>query len=279
LRLRDSSARVAGSLVFAMLLAANFAGCSDWFVLPPLRQSPNENTTQRLFRYGDDGARIGEAYVAGSAAAAARLEPEAFVLRFTGGDAPGAAAYTALRWRNRPVEVWVVNYPGYSGSSGPRRLRQMTPLALAAFDEIKRVAGERPIYVEGFSLGTVPALAVAARRPVAGAVIQNPPPLRQLIVGHHGWWNLWLIAWPVAMQIPADCDSLANARASAAPAVFVIADHDQTIPPVYQHKLVDAYAGDKRLVIQQNADHVTPMSDADEAKLQAALDWMWSRVR
>src|SRR4051812_12860808 len=48
------------------LVALNFAGCSDWFVLPPARTSPNPDTTQHLFRYVDPArarARIGDAYV------------------------------------------------------------------------------------------------------------------------------------------------------------------------------------------------------------------------
>ena len=47
------------------------------------------------------------------------VEPAAFILRFSG-DANTAAKWTADRWRERPVEAWVVNYPGYGGSSGPR---------------------------------------------------------------------------------------------------------------------------------------------------------------
>ena len=49
---------------------------------------------------------------------------------------------------------------------------------------------------------------VAANRPVAAIVLQNPPPLRQLILGHYGWWNLWLIATPVALGVPSELDSL-----------------------------------------------------------------------
>jgi len=47
----------------------------------------------------------------------------------------------------------------------------------------------------------VAALSVAARRPVAGLVLQNPPPLRQLIMGHYGWWNLWLVAGAVVLVL------------------------------------------------------------------------------
>jgi len=32
----------------------------------------------------------------------------------------------------------------------------------------------------------------------ADLILTNPPPLRQLIMGHYGWWNLWLAAAPQA---------------------------------------------------------------------------------
>lgn len=155
-------------IVLLAFLTGSISGCADQLVLPPT-PAPYlaPGTKSRMI---DRDGRALEAFIARSAGAANR-DPAAFVLRFTGGDASGAAAFTASRWGNRPVEVWVVNYPGFGRSAGPRRLGLMTPAALAAFDELHSLAGNRPIYVEGFSLGTVPALALAARRPVAGLIL------------------------------------------------------------------------------------------------------------
>jgi hypothetical protein len=66
-----------------------------------------------------------------------------------------------------------------------------------------------------------------------------------VIWGHYGWWNLWLLATPVALRIPRDLNSLVNAKAVAAPGLFVIAGRDRTVPPRFQHKVADAYAGEK----------------------------------
>jgi pimeloyl-ACP methyl ester carboxylesterase len=245
------------------------SGCADLLILPPDPAPYIANgTSQRTFQR--DGLKL-DAYTARSPDAQGR-EPAAFVLRFTGGDASGSAAFTASRWRERPVEVWVVNYPGYGQSAGPRRLAAMAPAAVAAFDELRSINPNRPIFVEGFSLGTVPALALAARRPVAGLILQNPPPLRELILGRHGWWNLWLLAGPVAWQVPADLDSLANARAATAPAIFLLAQRDRTIPLEYQRRIADAYAGQKQIILQRGADHYVPLNAEDEAKLQTAID-------
>jgi uncharacterized protein len=130
--------------------------------------------------------------------------PEALVLNFTGNGtrAEFIAALIAQRWQNHPVETVTVNYPGYGGSTGPASMSSMPAMELDAFDEVAKLAAGRPVIVTGHSLGCTAALYVAANRPVAGLILQNPPPLRQLIIGHFGWWNLWLGATPSAPQIP-----------------------------------------------------------------------------
>jgi pimeloyl-ACP methyl ester carboxylesterase len=257
--------------ILALMAGCLLGGCADSLILPP---SPAryvaDGTTRRGFRR--DGMTL-EAFVARSPGAAGR-EPDAFVLRFTGGDASGSALFTASRWGGRPVEVWVVNYPGYGGSAGPRTLRALAQAGVVSFDEIKVIAGDRPVFVEGFSLGTVPALSVTARRPVAGLILQNPPPLREMILGRHGWWNLWLLAGPVALGVPGELDSIANSLECTAPAVFLLAERDRTIPLTYQKRIFDAYAGPKRMVLQKGADHFVPLNEADERELQNDIEWM-----
>ena len=132
--------------------------------------------------------------------------PGVYVLRFYGNAdrADRWVAAEAEMWNNRAVEVWGMNYPGFGGSTGPARLKRLGPAALAAFDALKRTAGDRPIFVFGASLGTTTALHVAAHRQVAGLILHNPPALRQIILRQFGWWNLWLLAGPLAQKLPAD---------------------------------------------------------------------------
>src|SRR5437667_14026 len=74
-------------------------------------------------------------------------------------------------------------------------------------------------------------------------------PLRQLIMGRYGWWNLWLVAGTVAWHVPAELDSLENARHISAPAVFILADQDDFVGPRYQRMVLEAYAGGTRRVV------------------------------
>jgi uncharacterized protein len=132
--------------------------------------------------------------------------------------------------------------------------------------------------VLGQSLGTTAALYVAANRPVAGVVLSNPPPLRQLIWKNYGWWNLWLLATPVALSIPSELDSLKNGSRVTAPAVFVLAGHDTIVPPKYQEQVYAAYAGPKRAIRVAAIDHNDPLPQEDLETLAAAREELWQRT-
>jgi len=201
-----------------------------------------------------------------------------FILRFYGNAdrADRWVAAEAEMWNDRAVEIWGMNYPGFGRSTGPARLSKIGPAALAAFDELKRNAGARPIVPFGASIGTAAALHVAASRPgeIAGLILHNPPPLREMILRHFGWWNLWLLAGPVALQIPRDLDSIANARKSRAPAIFLLAEKDEMVAPRFHHLVIDAYAGEKRTIVLRGAYHNDPIEGAALAELNEALDWI-----
>jgi pimeloyl-ACP methyl ester carboxylesterase len=259
-------------------LTLSFAtGCADRLILyPPSDAKAGPGVERRTLERAGKTIEIFTARSGG----AKDVEPRAFMLEFTGNAtrAEFIVAYVASRWQQRPVETWVVNYPGYGGSTGPARLRDIPPTALAAYDELRAVAGDRPIIVAGQSLGSVAALYVAAHRPVAGTIIQNAPPLPDVIWGHYGWWNLWLLATPVALQIPRDMNSLINAKHAITPALIVISGADRTVPARFQRKVADAYAGEKRLMVRADADHNTPLSDADEVRFREGLYWLFDRV-
>jgi hypothetical protein len=217
-----------------------------------------------------------EIWTAASKLAQQRGQPQTYVLRFYGNAdrADRWVAAEAEMWNNRAVEVWGMNYPGFGGSTGPARLARLGPAALAAFDALKRAAGDRPIVVFGASLGTTTALHIAAHRQVAGLILHNPPPLRQIILRQFGWWNLWLLAGPVAQKIPADLDSIANARTVRAPAIFLLAENDEIVAPRFQRLVVDAYAGEKRLIPLAGADHNSPVEGVGLTNFHQALDWL-----
>jgi pimeloyl-ACP methyl ester carboxylesterase len=250
-------------------------GCADRLLLYPTREPIDASGATR--REISVSGGVLEVWVARSSAGRS-AETQAYVLEFTGNAtrAERVCERDARLWDPRPVEVWAVNYPGYGGSSGKASLAAIAPAALVAYDGLAQYAGKRPIYVSGTSLGTAAALHVAAHRPAAGLVLRNPPAIRQIILGQYGWWNLWLLAGPLALSIPPELDSIANATAVRAPAVFLLADRDEVVPPRYQQKVVRTYAGPKRTIAMVDCNHNTPLDDQAIAELRSGVDWMMS---
>jgi pimeloyl-ACP methyl ester carboxylesterase len=260
--------------VFLMICTAAQFGCNaDTQVLGSSHETIDPGTGKPCV-LDVDGRRV-ECWVARSPSAA-KSGPEAYVLFFVG---QGDRADRWIAWEPdlwvQPVELWGMNYPGSGGSQGPAEIVRVGPSALAAYDAVKQIAGKRPIFVEGQSLGTVVALCVAARRPVDGVILVNPPPLRQLIVGEYSWWNLGLISHYIANQIPADLDSVANASRARAPLVVLSAGADETVPPKYQRLVIDAYEGPKRVIEMPGRGHEDDLTADAIAKLAAGKVWLW----
>jgi pimeloyl-ACP methyl ester carboxylesterase len=217
-----------------------------------------------------------EVWTAVSHRAQQKSGADIYVLRFYGNAdrADRWVAAEADEWNDRAVEIWGMNYPGFGGSTGPARLARIGPAALTAFEELKRYANGQPIVLFGASIGATAALHVAAHRPVAGLILHNPPPLRQMILRQFGWWNLWLLAGPIALQIPRDLDSVSNAKAIHAPAMFLLAEKDEVVAPRFHRLVVEAYAGEKRVISLPGAYHNDPIEGAALADLNRALDWL-----
>jgi hypothetical protein len=208
-------------------------------------------------------------------------------------------------WRDRAVEIWGMNYPGFGGSTGAARLARIGPAAVAAFDALTRHAANKsavesavpsgstrsvalrtahttaPIVVFGTSIGATAALHVAVSRSseIAGLILQNPPPLREMILRQFGWWNLWLLAGPVALQIPRDLDCIANAKVSRTPAIFLLAEKDEIVAPRFHRLVVQAYAGEKRIIELHGAHHNDSVEGTALADLNDALGWMLRKPR
>jgi hypothetical protein len=261
-------------LFLTYVLTMLFGGCASKLILYPTRDPLDAGTARRELITTGPG-RVVEAWVDRSFAARRGTEPEAYVLEFTGNAtrAEQVATNAAIRWTSHAVEAWTINFPGYGGSTGPADLAAIPSAALAAYDHVASIAKRKPIVLSANSIGCTAALYVAAHRPTAGLVLQNPPALRNLILSRFGWWNLWLLATPIALQIPADLDSPTNAARVTAPAIFVLADADTLVVPANSMKTVNAYPGPKR-VIHYPGGHNDGVSGASEHELDAGFDWL-----
>ena len=250
-----------------------FGHLADHLILFPTRAQIDPGGAVRRTVPFENGEL--EIWTAQSRPARQQGRANVFILRFYGNAdrADRWAALEAEMWNDRAVEIWGMNYPGFGGSTGPARLAQIGPAALAAFDALTREAADRPIVAYGASIGATAALHVAAQRPIAGLVLHNPVPLREIILRQFGWWNLWLLAGPVALQMPRDLDSIANARASRTPAIFLLAEKDEIVAPRFHRLVVQAYAGEKRVIELRGACHNDPIEGTALSDLNDALGW------
>lgn len=254
-----------------------FGGCADRLLLYPDTLPESAGRAKRkLIPFEGGSLEIWTARSPGTVG----TEPRAFVLTFVGNAARAEWSVSEYQadWADKPVEVWVVNHPGFGGSTGPAKLRRLGGAALAAYDALKQEAGSRPILVNGTSLGCTMALHVAANRPVAGMILRTPPPLQNMILTRYGWWNLWLIAGPVATGVPGELNALKSAPKATAPGVFVLIDTDEVVPLKYQQKVADAYGGEKQTVTNRGGTHNSALHTETLRELEAKLDWLWHRA-
>jgi alpha-beta hydrolase superfamily lysophospholipase len=260
-----------GVIYFAVMFLGHLP---DHLILFPTKAPINAGGAVRKMIPFQNGEL--EVWTAKSPRAQQQARADIFILRFYGNAdrADRWAAAEAEMWNDRAVEICGMNYPGFGGSTGPVRLSRIGPAALAAFDELKQYAADRPIVPFGASIGATAALHVAANRPVAGLILHNPPPLREMILRQFGWWNLWLIAGPIALQIPRDLNSIENAKAIHAPAIFLLSEKDEVVAPRFHRLVVDAYAGKKRVIELHGAYHNDSIEGAALEDLNHALDWL-----
>ena len=213
-------------------------------------------------------------------AGAVDREPDVFVLKYpgAGGRAELATDHPVKAWPGWCGEIWTLNPPGYGGSTGPATLQTVAAAARTAFDEVQRQAAGRPILVTGSSLGGAAALAVAANCPVAGLLLRNPPPLRETIRTRFGGPLWWLGAALIARQIPEALCAIRNAQRATAAAVFVVSGRDRTVPPQCQQQVIDAYAGEKRVLVVPDADHHSPLDAEYQPQYESLFAWLRQRL-
>jgi hypothetical protein len=265
---------VIGIIYLAVVL---FGGLPDHFILFPSTNRIDPKGAIRKALPFENGEL--EVWTAKSKLAQQAGHPEIYVLRFYG-NADRAERWVAAEadsWNERAIEIWGMNYSGFGGSTGPAKLRRIGPAAMAAFDALQLEAKGKPIVIFAASLGTTGALHVAVNREIKGLVLHNPPAIRQMILQRFGWWNLWLLAGPLARQIPKDLDSVSNAKAIHKPAIFLLAENDEVVPPRYQHMVVDAYAGEKHIINLHGAHHNDPIEGEAVMDFHRELDWLLPR--
>src|SRR5437763_16665482 len=173
--------RIVLAIVAAYLILILFGHLPDHLILFPTKAPIDAGEAARkMVPFQNDELEV---WTAKSYRAKQQADADIYVLRFYG-NADRADRWVAAEaegWNGRAVEIWGMNYPGFGGSTGPARLSRIAPAALTAFDELKRVANDRPIVLFAASICSLPTLHVSAHRNVTGLILSTPPYTREFI--------------------------------------------------------------------------------------------------
>ncbi|MDP3508913.1 MAG: alpha/beta hydrolase [Candidatus Melainabacteria bacterium] len=153
------------------------------------------------------------------------------------------------------MSVFIYDYQGYGLSNGTPSITKMKEDGAAAFDWLlsNKHYSEQDIVVFGESLGTGIACQLAAKKKVAGIILQSPyislRDLARLKI-------FWLRLYPDALFSSQDqLDNLKLLEQPHAPLLLVHGAHDKVIPITCSEKLFSLAQPQKTFVRLENASH------------------------
>lgn len=212
--------------------------------------------------------------------------PELLILKFPGtaGRAELATTFPAAMLGDVRVEMWTWNPPGYGRSSGRASLARIADAAIEFWTQVtqRRRGATTSVWLCANSLGCVSALHVAASlQPdprTSGMIMRNPPPLVPVVKRVAERYPLGGWIHPVVESL---CDSM-NAMHTAGqvtlPAVFLQSELDTLVPIAYQNQVIDAYAGQHRVVLMEGLDHGGIATEQHEPRIEDSIGWLWERT-
>ena len=176
--------------------------------------------------------------------------PRGLVIYF-GGNAEEVSGQMFEAAALAPWSLAALNYRGYGLSEGRPGEDAIAADAITAYDRLVAREGIDPdrIVVLGRSLGSGVAVRLAAARPVRAVILVSPFD-RLVSIGRRQFPFL-----PVSLLLRHPFDSLSRAPHLDAPLLVLAGDRDRLIPAALSRRLHDAWAGPKRWVLIEGANH------------------------
>jgi hypothetical protein len=183
--------------------------------------------------------------------------PAPTVIYFGGNAEEVSWTISDARWP-REWTIVGVNYRGYGTSEGKPGEPALTADSLAIYDAVANRDDVDPhrIVVFGRSLGTAIAAHLAARRPVAGAILVSPYDSMTAIGQLHYPWL------PVSLLLRHRFDAVPDAKRDTMPMLAIVGGSDSIIPAKRSRALFDAWAGPKTWQLVARAGHNDLGNDA-----------------
>ena len=188
------------------------------------------------------------------------------------GNGENIAAIWPILEKFRPPEaaLLIVDYPGYGASGGTTSERGLYESATAAYEALASMPGvdRSRIVVYGRSLGTSVATWLAARRAVAGLVLESPfTNAREMSRQQYALFPRFILRL--------ELDNLRNIAAVRAPVLVLHGTADRLVPPSMGRRVADAAAGQSEFSLIEGAGH----NETYEVGGDRYRDQLWDFVR
>jgi uncharacterized protein len=173
------------------------------------------------------------------------------LLWFYGNGETVAAIWPIVREFQPPgTALLVIDYPGYGGSGGRATEAALYDAGEAAYAALAAHPDVDPrrIYVYGRSLGSAVATHTAARRPVAGLILESPFTNALAMARYH---------YPLvpSFVLRLSLDNVANIRRVRCPILLFHGDADRLAPTAMGMAVAAAAAGPVEVVLIHGAGH------------------------
>lgn len=160
------------------------------------------------------------------------------LIYYFGGNAEDAAQIALTAAQRGDINMVVMNYRGYGGSSGAPGEQALFEDALNVFDRTHTsIPNNGRVVAMGRSLGSGVAVHLAAARPIDALVLVTPYNSIVDVAQHH------YPLLPVAALLRDRFESIGRVAEVAIPALFLVAEQDAVVPQKHARALADAWQG------------------------------------
>jgi len=184
-------------------------------------------------------------------------EPSPLILFFYGNADNAARTMRAMHLAGiwpyfLDYHILVVDYPGYGLNRGRRpSARSIYELALAAHDYAKTLPGVSKIIAGGYSIGTGPAVYLAAHRETGGLFLLAP------FANGYDLYNsvLPIFHGPLRLLVRNPFPSDHYAKTITSPVLLAASRHDEVIPFASPERLNASFGGETTFIVLSNVGH------------------------
>ncbi len=186
-------------------------------------------------------------------------DPSLPIVIYFGGNCEEASLFLNLFDKMKDFHLIFPNYPGYGLSGGVPSQRAFYAEAITVYDYFKKRYNKSPedIFLIGRSIGTPVATYLASQREVNSVCLITPfDSIRRLAQEKYP-----LV--PVSMLLKYPFESIKYAPEVKAPCLFLLAQHDDSVPEDSSRRLAKAWGGHTELEILPDVTHANVMDAPD----------------